>query len=137
MAAPTIRQIMQGIEARLATISGLRTSEFLPDQVTPPHAVVGIPSVANYHGPFARDFRLDSTVTVLVSSVSDRAGQLNLADYADPTGAKSILAAIEADQTLGSVVSNCIVTGFRPLWLQEVGLIGYYGGVFDLQVTAS
>lgn len=36
MAAPTIAQIMSGIETQLKTISGLRTSAYVADQVNPP-----------------------------------------------------------------------------------------------------
>lgn len=41
--APTIEQVMLGIEARLDTITGLRTSEYSADQINPPQAIVGVP----------------------------------------------------------------------------------------------
>lgn len=137
MAAPTILQVMQGIETRLATITGLRVNDVIPDQINPPQAIVGVPPIPRYHATMQRGrFQLEPTVTVLVSAALDRVGQEALAEYANPTGAKSIITAIEADKTLGGVVDDCIVTSFRPLGLEEVGLIGYYGGVFDLQVIA-
>lgn len=136
--APTIVQVMQGIEARLETISGLRVSHVVPDQVNPPQAIVGVPPIPRYHQSMQRGkFDLEPTVTVLVSAGLDRAGQQNLAAYADPTGDKSIIVAIEGDRTLGSVVDDCIVISFEPLGLQEVGLIGYYGGRFALRAIAS
>lgn len=135
--AATIEQIMQGIETRLATISGLRVSDTTPDQINPPQAFVGVPNIPNYHGTMGRaKFPIEPTVTVLVSATLDRVGQLKLASYANPTGDSSIVAAIEADRTLGGIVDDCIVDSFRPLGLEEVGLIGYYGGVFALRVIA-
>lgn len=135
--APTIEQVMLGIEARLHTIAGLRATEYAADQINPPHAIVGVPPIPRYHATMARGtFEIEPTVTILVSAAVDRVGQLKLAGYANPTGASSVLAALEADKTLGGVVDDCYVVDFRPLGLQEVGVIGYYGGVFTLRAIA-
>lgn len=135
--APTIAAVMTGIETRLATIAGLRLTEYTPDQVNPPQAFVGVPPVPNYHQTMGRGrFTLEPTVTVLVSAALDRVGQLALAEYANPTGPKSVVTAVEADKSLGGVVEDCIVVDFRPFGLQEVGVIGYFGGVFNLRVIA-
>lgn len=137
MAAPTILQIMQGIEARLATIAGLRVTEYVPDQVTPPQASVGVPAVPAYHGSYGRGiFQLEPSVMVLTSAAQDRSGQVALAAYANPTGTSSVVTAIEGDKTLGGVVQDCVVVDFQPLGLQEVGLVGYWGGTFTLRVIA-
>jgi hypothetical protein len=137
MAAPTILQVMQGIEDRLATITGLRVTSYVADQITPPQAVVGVPPIASYRATMQRGrFVLQPQVYILVSAVLDRVGQAALAGYANVSGATSIPAAIEGDRTLGGVVEDCVVDSFRPLGMEEVGLIGYYGGVFDLRVIA-
>lgn len=136
--APTINNIMAGIENRLATISGLRTSDIVADQINPPQAIVGIPTISNYHMTMRRGtFDINPTVTVLVSASLSTTGQRALAEYANPTGGKSIIAAIEGDKTLGGAVDDTILTEFRPLGLDEVGVVGYYGGVFTLRVLAS
>lgn len=136
--APTIEQIMDGLETRLATISGLRVSDISPGQISPPCAIVGVPPVTNYHATFGsgRMTLDDITVTVLVSAAVDRVGQKRLAGYANPTGSTSVKAAVEADKTLGGVVDDCIVVSFRPFGLDEVGVIGYFGGVFQLRAIA-
>jgi len=137
MAAPTILQVMQGLETRLATISGLRVSEFIADQITPPMAVVGVPPIESYRVTMQRGrFMLQPQIYILVSAALDRVGQAALASYADVSGATSIPAAVEGDRTLGGIVHDCVVDAFRPLGLEEVGMIGYYGGVFDLRVIA-
>lgn len=136
--APTLEQVMLGIETRLATISGLRTSAIGPDQIVPPAAVVGVPPVEAYHATFnSNRMLLDFPVTVLVSAALDRVGQLALAGYANPSGATSVKAAIEGDKTLGGILDDCIVMSFRPLGLEEVGLIGYYGGVFTVRAIST
>jgi hypothetical protein len=137
MAAVTILQVMQGIETRLKTIDGLRVTYYIADQVNPPQAVVGCPPIDSYRATFRRGvFLLQPQVVVLTSAALDRVGQTALAEYANPIGAKSIPAAIEGDRTLGGVVEDCVVDSFQPLGMEEVGLIGYYGGVFDLRVVA-
>lgn len=137
MAAPTIKEVMEGIQARLQTIDGLRITAYAADQINPPSAMVTVPPIPQYHATMKRGrMTLDPSVIVLTSAALDRVGQLDLADYANPTGAKSIIAAIEADPTLGGVVDNCKVISFRPLGMQEVGMIGYYGGIFELKAVA-
>lgn len=140
--APTIEQVMDGIEARLATISGLRVSDVVPDSVNvtgnAAAAIVGVPPIPSYHVTMGRGrFSLEPTVTVLTSAEYSRIGQKKLAGYANPTGATSIVAAVEGDKTLGGVVDDCIVVDFRPLGIEEAAQIGYFGGVFTLRVQAS
>ena len=135
-----LTDILIAIEGRLATIPGLRLpgTGLIVDQVNPPAAQVGIPPVDSYRETMRRGkWLIQPTITVLVSASLDRTGQLALAEYANPTGARSILAAVEGDRTLGGVVDDCIVQSFRPLGLEEVGLIGYYGGEWTLLVAAS
>lgn len=135
----TIEQVMLGIETRLKTIPGLRVSEYVPGQINPPQAIVGVPPVPDYRRVFGSTGQLsiEPTVTVLVSAALDRTGQLKLASYTDKTGTSSVFAAIEADKTLGLADVECVVRSFQPLGLQDVGLIGYFGGVFQLACIAT
>jgi hypothetical protein len=132
----TLEAVMQAIEARLDTIEGLRVSDTVPGQINPPQAIVGVPPVESYPTGLQRHQRptLAPTITVLTSLAMDRVGQLALAAYADPIGARSIPATLAADPTLGGIVSDCMVTRFDPLGLEEVGLLGYFGGRFTLRV---
>lgn len=130
----TIRDVLLGIETRLQTIDGLRVTEYVPGQVNPPQAFPGVPPIERYHQTMGRRLDIAPTVTVLVSAAVDRVGQLLLADFADLEGPKSVAAAIEADRSLGGVVGDCSVTSFQPLGLEEVGVLGYYGGVWTLRV---
>lgn len=137
MAAPTITQVVEAIESALETISGLRTAEYVPDQVNPPMAIVDFPGDIDYHAAFANGlFTFEPTVIILVSKVVDRVGTAALAAYASPTGTNSIKVALEADKTLGGVVDDCHVVSFRRLTAQETVDIAFYGGVFTLRVYA-
>lgn len=135
--APTLVQMQTAIETRLKTISGLRTSPYISEQVNPPMAVVGVPDIPSYHKAFHHGLQeLDFTVILCISKASDRFGQLNLGEYADIAGDLSIHAAIEADKTLGGIVDDAICASFRRLSSEEVGAIGYYGGEFIIRVLA-
>jgi hypothetical protein len=135
--APTIADIMRGIENALKTIPGLRVgSDGSPDQINPPAAIVGIPPVPNYHQAMRRGtVELSPTVLILISAAVSRTGQMALAEYANPTGASSVVAAIEADKTLGGLPVQAVVRSFRPLGLEEVGEVNYFGGLFTLTVN--
>lgn len=138
MAAPTISAVMEAIETSLETISGLRTAEYVPDQIQPPIAVVDFPADIDYHAAFAHGkFMFEPTVTVIVSMAIDRIGTAALAGYASPTGTSSIHTAIETDKTLGGVVDDCIVLRFRRMTQEDVNGLGYYAGVFTLRVIAT
>lgn len=135
--AATIEQIMSGLETRLATISGLNTRDIAPDNPMVPCAFPLVPPIT-YRETFGRGtYSLNFRIVVLVSAALDRVGQFKLAGYANPRGATSIITAIEGDKTLGGIVSDTVVDNFDPTGLDEVGLIGYYGGVFNVRVIAS
>lgn len=135
----TIQEVMEGIEARLETIEGLRVAAYVADQINPPQAIVGVPPVPDYRRVFgpAGQLMIEPTITILVSAALDRVGQMKLASYVDKTGAQSVFAAIDADKTLGLTDVDCQVKSFQPLGLRDVGLIGYYGGVFQLACIAT
>lgn len=142
MAEISLTAIMDGLEARLATISGLRVSDVVPDQINPPQAFVGVPPVTDYHGSMRMGLtRLEVPVWVMVSAALDRIGQRRLAEFASPSGTASIRAAVEAPdpdgrKRLGGVsgVQDVMVRDFRPLGREEVGAIGYFGGLWTVLV---
>ena len=135
--AATIEQIMDGLETRLATISGLRTRNIAADNPPIPCAFPLVPPIT-YRETFGRGtYSLNFQIVVLVSAALDRVGQLKLAGYANPRGTTSIITAIEGDKTLGGIVADLVVDTFDPRGLEEVGIVGYYGGVFNVRVIAS
>lgn len=129
---------MDGIATNLRTISGLRVTAYVPDQINPPQAVVDFPGEIDYHASFQHGkFAFEPSVTIIVGQAIDRVGTAALAAFASPTGTQSIHTAIEADRTLGGVVDDCIVVGFRRMTQEDVTGLGFYGGTFTLRVMAS
>lgn len=125
---------LDALGVRLGTIAGLRVYDYPPDAVAAPAAVVGYPDEITYDVTMARG--TDSTtitVTVLVTSGSDRATRDALAPYQSGTGAASIKAAI--DGPLGGVVKDARVTSSVTRGIQ-VGGIDYDAAIFDVEVFA-
>lgn len=105
----TVSQVATGLQTRLATISGLRTFNYQPEQENPPFAYPQINRIEYHRAYSGGDVVMDWTVYVVVGRWLDRTAHAALDDYLSYSGAKSVRAAIEADPTLGGVCSTLIV----------------------------
>jgi hypothetical protein len=104
-----VGNVRAGLKTRLATITGLRVWDVIPDQVTPPGAVVGQLDFT-FDIDNARGLDIANVdVYVIVQRFDARSSQNQLDDYLG-SGAKSIKTAIEADRTLGGAVNTLRVT---------------------------
>ena len=132
----TVSAIRTGLATRLATISGLRTSAYVPDDPNPPVAIV-IPQAVTFDSTFARAMdEYEFSILVLVGRVSDRMAQSNMDAYCNPSGASSIKAAVEGDKTLGGAAFDCRVTSIRNYAQTPVGDQMYLSAEFVVQVYA-
>lgn len=104
-----VTNVRTGLKTRLATITGLRVWDVIPDQVTPPGAVVGQLDFT-FDIDNARGLDIANVdVYVIVQRFDARSSQNQLDDYLG-SGSKSIKTAIEADRTLGGAVNTLRVT---------------------------
>jgi len=102
--------VRDGLKTRLQTISGLRCFDLIPDQVTPPTAIVGqLDFTFDINNARGLD-QANVDVIVIVQRFSERAGQNKLDAYLSGSGATSIKAAIEGDKTLGGACQTLRVT---------------------------
>ena len=108
----SIQTIRDGLKTRLQTITGLRAADTIPEQITPPIAVISVGSV-DYSQSFGGSglTAFNFVVTVFVSRPSTRTGQNLLDDYMEPTGATSIRAALEAVPGLSGASQDVYVSG--------------------------
>lgn len=130
----TIGAIRDGLAVRLATISGLRVSDVMPDSINPPHAIVRLDS-ATYdvaQGGDAVDYTF--TIVIIASRTSERVGQDKLDGYLSPTGSSSIRAAIDADNDLGGVVDSCRAIEIRNYGTIAVGEVQYVAAEIVVEV---
>lgn len=134
---PTLSELRTGLATNLATISGLRTSATIPDQVTPPIAVV-MPNQITYDTAFSRGGgdEYEFVVMVIVGRVDERSAQNRLDAYCSGSGASSVKLAIESEKTLGGKAFDCRVTNLRNYNQVTVGDTTYLSGEFVVQVYA-
>lgn len=107
----TVSAVSTALQTALATITGLRTSAFQPEQLNPPMAFPVLTSV-QYHRSFGVGASLNQmnfTIFVIVGRYTDRTAHASLDSFLSPTGTQSIRLAIEADPTLSGVVEATIV----------------------------
>jgi len=105
----TVSQVADGIKVRLATVSGLRTFSYQPEQLNPPVAFPVLESV-EYHRAFGGgDVQMRWQIFVIVGRYLDRVAHSNLDGFLSFSGATSLRAAIEADRTLGGVVNTLVL----------------------------
>ena len=102
--------VRANLKARLATITGLKTYDYIPDSVNVPGAVVGQLDL-NFDATFNRGFdNATCTILLIVGRMSESAGQTKLDGYLASTGSTSVKAAIEADAPLSGAVQTLRVT---------------------------
>jgi len=130
----TITAMRQGLATNLATISGLRTSSFVPDNPTPPIAVV-IPNKVDFDSAFQRGAdEYTFKVVVIAARASERSAQNTLDAYCNATGATSIKTAAEIDKTLGGSAMDCRVTDLTDYGPVQIGDTQYLAATFTVTV---
>jgi hypothetical protein len=125
--------IRSGIATRLQTISGLQVYERPPGEIVTDAAVVrrrGTSYDVTFDG-------LDDTswgITVFVSFSNTDAGSESLDEYVSPAGAKSVVAAVHTDPTLGGVVDYCRVVNAEGEKVTNYAGIDYLSVDFNLEI---
>ena len=133
----TISQLRTALATNLATIPGLRTSAYVPDDPNPPIAIIE-PSGIDFDTTFGRGLdSLTFSINVLVGRVSDRTAQASLDSYCSSQGSYSVKTAVESDRTLGGYASDCRVTRLSSYGQVTVGDTIYLAAEFAVQVYAN
>ena len=108
--AATISAVASGLATALATVTGLRTFSYQPEQLNPPLAYPELVAVT-YHKAFSGgDVVSTWNIGIVVGRYADRTAHALLDSYLSYSGAQSIRAAIEADKTLGGSVQTLILS---------------------------
>lgn len=130
----TIKSIREGLAKNLSTITGLRTSYFVPDTINPPVALVE-PLQVQYDQTFKRGLdEFTFKVTLIAGRASDRAGQDTIDSFLDSTGSRSIKTAIESDKTLGGKVNDLRVTSLTSYGSITIADVPYLAAEFAVTV---
>lgn len=133
---PSISELRTGLTTRLATISGLRTSATIPDQINPPVAVISLDNIV-FDEAFNRGLdEYQFTVTLFIGRVAERSSQTALDLYLAPTGSGSVKTAIEGDRSLGGKAQTLRVTDMTGITPITVGDVSYLTAQFAVIVYA-
>lgn len=128
-------RIREGLADRVATLPSFigRSYATFPDKLIVPAAIVNIPKW-DYHQPHSR---IDAEVLLLAAETGkgQQRAQAKLDAWLDEDDVESVKAAIEADPTLGGVVSDVIVRGFSEYGEVEVNSIPHLGAVLNVEVV--
>lgn len=124
--------VRAGLETRLATIAGLRTSAYVPDSVAPPMAIVGLPTSATYDLSMGNGTdSLEIPIIIVAGKMSDRKSQSLLDEFVSGSGAKSIRAAIQGDRTLGGACASARITSAGNYGTTNIAGIDYLTVEFE------
>lgn len=127
--------IRAGIARNLATISGLRVAAEIPDNPSPPIAIVAL-SGTTYDLDMSRGMtQYNFTVTLVTGRVAERDAQRKLDAFIDD-GLRSVKSAIESDRTLNGAAFDCRVSEMSTVGALNLGEQTYLAADFLVQVFA-
>ena len=128
-----IAEIRAGLAANIATISGLRVAAEIPDNPSPPIAVISLNNIT-YDLDFNRGMTVyNFTVTLIVGRVAERDAQRKLDAYAG-NGERSIKTAVQSDRTLGGAAFDCRLSEMSTLGGVTINEVTYVAADFAIQV---
>lgn len=132
-----IAELRNEIAANLSTIAGLRVSSFIPDNPSPPIAIVQFDR-AQYHLDMANGMsEYNFIIQLVVGRVDERTSQQKLDSFCASTGASSVLLGVESDRRLNNKAFDCIVTEMSSYGSVLINDITYLGAEFQVRVLAS
>ena len=131
----SISLIRKGLGANLGTIRGLRVAETIPDNPSPPIAVIALGNVT-YNGAFDGGLTIyNFTVSVIVGRVAEREAQRRLDTFIS-TDEGSIKKAIESEKSLDGAAFDVLVTEMTNVGAVQLGDATYLACDFAVQVYA-
>lgn len=131
----TIATVRAALADAVDSITGIRCSAYMPDNVNPPQAVVWDTGI-DYDivmGRGADEFQF--LVRVYVSRTAEMASQKLLDTLREPSGSSSLKTVVEADSGLAAVVDYARVRSASPIELVTVGGVDYLTVEFTIEVV--
>lgn len=131
-----INELREKIAVNLVTIPGLRSSTTVPDNPSPPIAII-LPQSISYDDSFQRGTTTyQFIVTVIVGRADDRSAQNKLDSFVSSTGTASIKLAIESDRTLGGKAFDVRVVEMRNYGSVVISEVTYLSAEFTVTCYA-
>jgi hypothetical protein len=130
----TVTQVRAALATVLA-VDGLTVHAFRPQGITPPAAVV-MPPPGDYLTKATIDggYDLQLVVGLYVEWGDDQSATEQLDAFLTATGTSSLIAAIDANPTLGGVANSAWATAAADYGVYTWAEIPYYGGLLPVTV---
>jgi hypothetical protein len=129
----SLAEIRAGLGANLATIPGLRVANEIPDNPSPPIAIISLQSVT-YDMDFSRGMTIyNMRVTLIVGRVAERDAQRKLDQYTD-AGSRSVKTAIESDRQLNGAAFDVRLSSLDSYGAISLGEQTYLAAEYSVQV---
>lgn len=120
----SIANVRAKLADALRTIDGLRATDYITDEITPPQAMFDY--AIEPHLVFARGadvYRFN--IKVFLNRSSDTASQKYLDLIRDPTTSGGLIQTVEGDANLAAVVDYARVTGVGEIQIANVAGVEY------------
>lgn len=132
----SVTAVADALKVQLATVSGLRTYSYQPEQLNPPIAFPVLNAI-DYHRAFGGgDVMMDWSIMVIVGRYLDRVAHANLDAYLAFSGATSIRQAIEANPSLGGACKTLVLESAANINSLSVADADFLSIEFQLTVHA-
>lgn len=116
----SLRAIRLALRTQLETVSGLRAYDVWPTTINPPVAIVR-PLSGTFHEDQDGSVMYQFEIMLLLQLGNLTVAQEQLDAYIATDGDTSILAALEADPSLGGAADSTMVNGWRDVGTMRVG----------------
>jgi hypothetical protein len=127
-----VSDLREGIAKNLRTITGLRAVATVPDNPTPPIAII-YPQNIEFDDSFNRGLQTYSfRVVVIVGRADERSAQNRLDSFVASTGATSIKLAIESDKTLSGKAFDTRVVAMTNYGSLDISEVTYLSAEFTV-----
>lgn len=131
--AVSITGLRNALATNLGTISGLRTAAEIPDNPSPPIAVVTMDGI-DYDQAFKQGLTIyNFTVLVIVGRAAEREAQRRLDTYSQTDGIKS---GVESDRSLGGLAYDTRVVNLTTIGSLQLNDQTYLVAEFAVAVYA-
>ena len=131
--AVSITGLRNALATNLGTISGLRTAAEIPDNPSPPIAVVTMDGI-DYDQAFKQGLTIyNFTVLVIVGRAAEREAQRRLDTYSQTDGIKS---GVESDRSLGGLAYDTHVVNLTTIGSLQLNDQTYLVAEFAVAVYA-
>ena len=132
----SVTAVADALKVQLATVSGLRTYSYQPEQLNPPIAFPVLNAI-DYHRAFAGgDVMMDWSIMVIVGRYLDRVAHANLDTYLAYSGVGSIREALDSDPTLGGACKTLLLESAANINSLSVADADFLSIEFQLTVHA-